>query len=132
MHKFAYKLYFTKNFCGLVAKKSSYEQMYLLYSIFKTSKRLLNVDFSFDSTYEILVLVYVNLDLSFDSSELKFQVWFIWSNKSMDQNGGLLKWLLIRVAADWSKCILVYESLITYYHINIIKKHELLSGCMVW
>ena len=132
MHKFVYKLYFTKNVCGLVAKKSSYEQMYLLYSIFKASKRLLNVDFSFDSTYEILVLVYLNLDLSFDSSELKFQVWFIWSNKSMDQNGGLLKWLLIRVAADWSKCILVYVSLITYYHINIIKKHELLSGCMVW
>ena len=58
----------TKSFCGLMDKRNGYEQMCLLSSEFKTTERL--IQFGFIQTYRISVLIHLNLNFSFDSSEL--------------------------------------------------------------
>ena len=68
--------------------------------------------FAFIRTSGILVLVHLNLDFSFDSSEvtsLHIKITAYWM--TTDWNYGLLRWF-IRVTADLNKCFLVYVLLI--------------------
>ena len=85
-------------------KTSSYEQIYLLNSGFKASKRLLNL---------ISVLIHPNLkDFRFDSPKLKFQYCFIWIY-------GIL--VLIYLKNFFGKILEIFLSIVFYFGVVVGK-----------